>query len=124
MLRPLLLLLLVQDLLAQDPRAVLPPEPPRPAVSEDWLVAPASWPARLCASPDGRGVVLTNGLVRREVRVVEGAATVALDSLGPDGGAASAVLRSVRPEARIVLDGVEHAVGGLLGQRNHAFLTP
>ena len=124
MLRPLLLLLLVQDLLAQDPRAVLPPEPPRPAASEDWLVAPASWPARLCASPDGRGVVLTNGLVRREVRVVEGAATVALDSLGPDGGAASAVLRSVRPEARIVLDGVEHAVGGLLGQRNHAFLTP
>ncbi|MBL6720567.1 MAG: alpha-galactosidase [Planctomycetes bacterium] len=121
MVPPLLLLLLP---LAQDPSVLLPPEPSSPAASEDWLVAPASWPARLCASPDGRGVVLTNGLVRREVRVVDGAATVALDSLVRGGGPGSAVLRSVRPEARLVLDGVEHAVGGLLGQRNHAFLTP
>ena len=34
-----------------------------------------------------------------------------------------AMLRSIRPEARVTIDGVAHDVGGLVGQPNHAFLT-
>lgn len=33
------------------------------------------------------------------------------------------ILRSVRPEARVVIDGVVYNVGGLVGQPNHAYLT-
>ncbi len=114
-----MLLPLLSLLALQDPSAVLPPEP-SPSPGPDWLLDAAPFEAGLYASPDGRGVVLSNGLVRREVRVVDGAATVALERLAPR----AAVLRSVRPEARLVLDGSEYAVGGLVGQRNHAFLTP
>ena len=68
MLLPLLTLLALQD-----PSAVLLPEPP-PSPGPDWLLDAAPFEADLYASPDGRGVVLSNGLVRREVRVVDGAA--------------------------------------------------
>jgi hypothetical protein len=34
------------------------------------------------------------------------------------------MLRSVRPEARLTLDGIPYEVGGLIGQLNHAYLTP
>ena len=35
-----------------------------------------------------------------------------------------AMLRSVRPEARVTIDGKSFDVGGLVGQPNHAFLLP
>ena len=53
-------------------------------------------------------------------RLAPDAATVALDNLMT--GASE--LRSVRPEAELVLDGRKCAIGGLTGQPVHNYLKP
>ena len=63
-------------------------------------------------SADGREVVLDNGLVRRVIRLAPNAATVAFENLMTG----ESIIRAVRPEASVVLDGVRYEVGGLRGQ--------
>ena len=65
--------------------------------------------------------MLINGLIRRVFRVAPNAAAVAFDNLMPGGGS---LLRGVKPEARLRLDGVDCDVGGLKGQANYAYLDP
>ncbi len=84
----------------------------------DWLLNPAPYVAKVNRSEDGREVVLNNGLVRRAFRLTPNAATVALDNLMTD----ASLLRSVRPEARLVIDGIRYDVGGLVGQPIHNYL--
>ncbi len=105
----------------QDPAAAgLLPPPLEGGGGPDWLVDPAPYRARVVWSGGRRAVRLENGLVRRSFLLAPDAATVGLDELGTG----AALLRAVRPEARLVLDGVELAVGGLEGQPDHAFLLP
>jgi hypothetical protein len=114
---------LLAALLALTPQTSVPDLPPEPSsrpAGPDWLVDPAPYRAALWRSSDGRGVVLANGLVRREIALDPGVATVALDELRTG----RAVLRAVEPEARVTIDGVALEVGGLDGQTNRAFLTP
>lgn len=99
--------------------AALPPEPAPGAPPADWLLARAAPPAGLYRGGAGE-VVLSNGLVRRAIRLAPGAATVALDNLMTG----EAMLRAVGPEAVITLDGHRHPVGGLLGQEEFAYLGP
>ena len=75
--------------------------------------------ARVNRGDPGR-ISLENGLVRRVFVNQPNVATVALDDLRTGAG----LLRSVRPEALVTLNGRAYAVGGLGGQRNHAFLLP
>ena len=98
----------------------LPVEPTARSFGVDWLLDARPYEAKVYQSVDGRSVVLSNGLARREIRVDSGCATVALDNLFHG----ESMLRSVRPEAQITVNGVEIQVGGLLGQSNHAFLQP
>ena len=86
----------------------------------DWLVDPVDRSARVLKSPDGRDLVLTNGIVQRVFRLTPNAACVALDELK----SGRSLLRAVRPEARLVVDGERLDVGGLVGQPNHAYLLP
>jgi hypothetical protein len=88
--------------------------------SSDWLIDPDPFTAQSSLSEDGRELVLENGLVRRTWRLSPNAACVAIDNLTTG----ESLLRAVRPEARLVLDGVAYDVGGLHGQPNHAFLLP
>jgi hypothetical protein len=64
--------------------------------------------------------VLSNGLVRRTFRLAPNAATVGLDNLATG----EAILRGVKPEAMVEIDGVRYEIGGLKGQPNYAFLRP
>jgi hypothetical protein len=64
--------------------------------------------------------VLANGLIARTFRLAPNAATVGLDNLVTG----EAILRGVKPEAIVELDGQRYAVGGLIGQPNYAFLRP
>ncbi len=89
------------------------------AVSADWLIAPAPFVARISASRDGRGIELANGLVRRLIRLQPNAATVGFDDLTTG----ESLLRSVRPEAVIEINGRKFQVGGLAGQPVHNFLS-
>ncbi len=86
----------------------------------DWLVDPAPFKARVTRSKDGRELELSNGLLRRVIRLDPAAATVGLDNLVTG----ESMLRGVKPEAVVEIDGRRFNVGGLKGQRNYAFLRP
>ncbi len=91
---------------------------PTCSLGDDWLVEPVKVPARVEKSGDGKELVLTNGLISRTFRLVPNAATIAFDNLMTG----ESMLRGVKPEARIGIDGVTFAVGGLKGQPNYAYL--
>jgi len=86
----------------------------------DWHLDAGSYKADVVRGADGVTVTLDNGLVRRTIRVADGCATIALDDLA----SGRSLLRAVGPEATVTIDGVEHRVGGLVGQPNRAFLLP
>ncbi len=88
--------------------------------SPDWLIDPASFQAHITRSADGREVELNNGLLRRVIRLAPNAATVALDNLVTG----ESLVRGVKPEALVEIDGQRFEVGGLKGQPNYAFLRP
>ncbi len=90
------------------------------AAAPDWLIDPTPYPARITKSADGRELELNNGLLRRVIRLEPNAATVTLDNL-ING---ESLLRGVKPEAVIQIDGQRFAIGGLQGQPDYAFLRP
>ena len=85
----------------------------------DWLINGTTFSARI-VRPNDRELLLTNGLVSRGFRLAPNASTVAFDDL-MNG---KSLLRSVRPEATIKVDGLEMAIGGLTGQPIHNYLLP
>ncbi len=119
----ILLLLLAQTFcvsLSSQGLSNLPAEPKQAQEDKDWLLAPSRFKAAIYRSADGKSLVLNNGLIRRELRISPNAATVALDNLMTG----ESVIRGVKPEARITIDGTKIDVGGLRGQTNYAFLRP
>ena len=90
------------------------------ARSADWLIDSKPFAARATLSADGGEITLENGLIRRVVRLQPNAATVAFDNLMTG----ASLLRSVRAEARVELDGKKFDVGGLVGQPVHNYLSP
>jgi len=92
----------------------------RAAAPTDWLIDAAPFKARVTVSPDHQQVELNNGLLRRTIRLQPNAATVALDNLSTG----ESLLRGVKPEALVELDGQRYEIGGLKGQQNYAFLRP
>lgn len=87
-------------------------------LAADWLVTPISRPAGVYRTDHANEIALDNGLIRRVWRIEPDAATVACDNLITG----ETMLRGVKPEARLTLDGQEFAVGGLLGQPDYAYL--
>ena len=90
----------------------------RPSV--DWLIDPSPYKAGVFRGVSADELVLANGLVARTFRLAPNAATVGLDQLVTG----EAVLRGVKPEAVVEIDGQRYEVGGLKGQPNYAFLRP
>ena len=86
----------------------------------DWLIDPTPYKARATVGAGGRELELNNGLIRRILRIQPNAATVALDHLVTG----ESLIRGVKPEAVVELDGRRYDIGGLRGQPNYAFLRP
>ncbi|MGI9456633.1 MAG: hypothetical protein ACR2NU_08730 [Aeoliella sp.] len=86
----------------------------------DYLVHTPDHKAGVFRSRDSRELILDNGLLRRVWRIAPNGACVAFDNLMTG----QSMLRSVRPEARVTINSVPIDVGGLVGQPNHAYLTP
>jgi hypothetical protein len=84
----------------------------------DWLIDPSTFTSTI--SQQGNQLILQNGLIRRVIRLSPDAATVGFDDLVTQ----ETLLRSVRPEAIVQLDGKKYEVGGLLGQKIHNYLDP
>jgi hypothetical protein len=116
----LLAILLLELLHANAPAQAAPAESLADSPRADWLLDGSPYRARAERSAAGGELVLENGLLRRVWRLQPNAACVALDNQMTD----QSLLRSVRPEARVTVDGQAYDVGGLVGQPNHAYLTP
>lgn len=86
----------------------------------DWLLNDSSFQARAGRSADGKEIIFENGLIRRSIRVSPNGATAALDDLRTG----SSLLRAVKPEALLTIDGKGYPIGGLFGQRDQAYLLP
>jgi hypothetical protein len=89
-----------------------------PTKAADWLIDPS--PYRAAVRTNASEIVLENGLVRRIIRLAPNAATIRYDNLMTGNN----VVRAVRPEARIELDGVSYSIGGLDGQPVGNYLDP
>jgi hypothetical protein len=86
----------------------------------DWLIDPSPFRAMISTNAAENEIVLENGLVRRVFKLAPDAATVAFDNLMTG----AAILRAVRPEAQVELDGKKFDVGGLTGQPVQNFFKP
>jgi hypothetical protein len=103
------------------PASNLPPLPtPNGLDQPDWLIDSSSYKAGVYQGQQTNEIVLSNGLIQRRFRLAPNAATVGFDNLITG----ESLLRGVKPEAQVELDGVLYDIGGLKGQPNYAFLRP
>ncbi|MBL7814344.1 MAG: alpha-galactosidase [Saprospiraceae bacterium] len=82
----------------------------------DWLIAPI--PKKSEIKIGDKYLELNNGLIARRIHISPNAATTSFKNLVTG----EQFIRSVRPEARIVLNGRTYNIGGLYGQKEHAYL--
>lgn len=86
----------------------------------DWLLDGSAYQASVEHDENKNEVVVSNGLIARTFRVSPNAATVGFDNLMTG----QSIIRGVKPEALVTIDGIVYEVGGLTGQPNYAFLRP
>lgn len=88
--------------------------------SDDWLVSGINRNAQVYRDAEGTEVILDNGLIRRVFRLDPNGATVGFENLM----LGTTIIRAIKPEAIVSLDGTEYEIGGLTGQPDHAYLLP
>ena len=88
--------------------------------SNDWLVNGKGYSANIKLSQNGKDLVLTNGLVKRVFRTKPNLACTGYENLSNG----QQLLRAVKPEAILVIDGKKFNIGGLHGQKENAYLMP
>ena len=106
------------DLLLSDIVAILYEELEHSA--SDWLVVPRDKSVQIKSWPDKNEIILTNGLISRTFRINPNFATIDYTNLMTG----ASVIRGVKPEAIIKLDGQRIEIGGLKGQPDYAYLDP
>ncbi len=89
-------------------------------VKNDWLVDKINIPSGVFRNEKGNELILSNGLISRSFRITPNATTISLKKLYNQ----EELIRAVKPEAIVSLDGFTINVGGLTGQDNLAFLYP
>lgn len=90
------------------------------AVKNDWLVESPSVKASVYKTPNGKDIILFNGLVKRTFRIDPNIACIDYKNL-ING---QQLLRAVKPEAKIIVNSKAYHVGGLYGQKENAYLLP
>ncbi|MFT3704528.1 MAG: alpha-galactosidase [Agriterribacter sp.] len=88
--------------------------------TSDWLVKPVTQKAGVWKSPDGKNIVLYNGLVKRVFRLSPNVVCFDYKNMSND----QQLLRSVKSEARLVINDKPYNIGGLYGQKEHAYVLP
>ncbi len=88
--------------------------------SEDWLVKPVGSRAEVYQTQDKKNLVIFNGLVKRVFRITPNVACI--DYTNMTNG--QQLLRAIKPEAQLTINGTKYNVGGLKGQQEKAYLIP
>lgn len=86
----------------------------------DWLLSHEKFTAEISRLNDDKELVLGNGLIERSFTLFPNAATVGFSNLMTR----ESILRGVKPEAVLRIDGQTYNVGGLVGQVEYAYLLP
>ena len=86
----------------------------------DWLVHEIGIKAQVFTSADGKDLILYNGLLKRVFRITPNLACTSYQNLSNG----RELLRSVKAEVRLTINGRDYNVGGLSGQRENAYLAP
>jgi hypothetical protein len=89
------------------------------AQKADWLINPKEYTATV-NKIDDKTICITNGLISRTFCLAPNGATIDYRNLFTG----AAIIRSIRPEAILTIDGKQYKVGGLEGQPEHAYLNP
>ncbi len=97
--------------LAKEPTAALESQ-------KDWLLDNTGYTAHAYRGKKADELIISNGLISRTFKVSPNLATIAFENLISN----ASVIRGIKPEAQITLNGKKYDVGGLKGQRNYAFL--
>jgi hypothetical protein len=84
--------------------------------AQDWLVKPFRQKAQITLQ--GKKIELNNGLVKRVFTITPNVACVDYTNLSNG----QQLLRSIEPEAKLVLNNIAYKVGGLKGQKEKAYL--
>lgn len=88
------------------------------AVPEDWLVKSINTKANVYQREKEGDLVLYNGLVRRSFKVSPNFACYDFQNMATG----QQLLRAIRPESKLIIDGKEYNVGGVVGQQEKAYL--
>lgn len=88
--------------------------------NSDWLVHPVAAKAIINVSNDTRTISLSNGLLQRTFRIAADVACIDYKNLTNN----QQLLRAVKAEARVTINGGEYNIGGLYGQKENAYLLP
>lgn len=87
---------------------------------KDWIINNRSFNTSISLVNDGNDLILNNGLVKRVFRLKPNVACIGYENLINS----QQLLRAVKPEAEVVIDGEKHNIGGLYGQKEQAYLLP
>jgi hypothetical protein len=87
-------------------------------MNKDWLLNSVNYKSEVVKSTDGKNIILTNGLVKRVFRITPNVACIDYQNLSNG----QQLLRAIKPEAIVVIDGKSMNVGGFTGQKEMAYL--
>ncbi len=90
----------------------------QPNPNADWLIQASKSKAQVIVSKNGRDIEMNNGLLRRSFRLQPN--LVCFDYHNLSNG--QQLIRALRPEAKVTIDGSTYAIGGLYGQKEQAYL--
>jgi len=84
----------------------------------DWLVNGKGFISEVSESTGGKELIMSNGLIERVFRISPDFATLGIKNLVTGHN----YVRSVRPEAQVIIGGQRYDIGGLLGQSVHSYI--
>ncbi len=84
----------------------------------DWLIHPIKVKADVYKTADNKDIILYNGLVKRSFRLYPNVACFEYKNLSNG----QQLIRAIKPEAKVIIDGIEYNIGGLKGQKEQAYL--
>ena len=85
----------------------------------DWLIDQPKQKADVYITTDKKNIVLFNGLVRRSFRIAPNIACTDFQNMS----SGQQLMRAIRPEAIVTINGQKINIGGLMGQKEKAYLT-
>lgn len=86
----------------------------------DWLVKPIATKAGVYQTADKKDIILYNGLVKRTFRLSPNVACTDFKNMSNG----QQLLRAIKPEARVTINGADYNIGGLYGQKENAYVLP